>query len=253
MQVNLNAGAEIPTNAFDPTDPTSYSFTSPVTVYDQQGVTQNMSLYFVKSATNSWNVYSTTAPATDGTTTTTTTTPQNLGAMTFNADGSLAEGSGTFTGLVTDAAGDTASLDLTGSTESGIFSYTSKTTQNGYTSGSLNSFSFDSAGNIVGSYSNGEPNVMLGQVTLANFVAPTGLRDLGNNTWASTAASGLATIGVAGTGSYGPIQGSALEGSNVDQQVQLVALLSAQRTYQANAQTIQVMNQIAQTTISMGG
>ena len=254
MAVNLSASATIPTGTFVPTDSTTYNFSAPVTAYDKQGVQQNISLYYVQTAANNWNVYSTTKPVTDSTTTTTTTTTvQNLGAITFNTDGTLATGSGKFTGLITDAAGDTASLDLTGSTLSGSSSYTSKTTQNGFTSGSVNSFSFDSAGNILANYSNGESNVILGQVALANFTAPTGLRDLGNNAWASSAASGPANIGVPGIGGTGTIQGSALEGSNVDQQVQLVALLSAQRTYQANAQTIQVMNQIAQTTISMGG
>jgi flagellar hook protein FlgE len=46
--------------------------------------------------------------------------------------------------------------------------------------------------------------------------------------------------------------GSSLESSNVDQTTQLVNLLAAQRAYQANAQTITVMNQALGSAIQMG-
>jgi len=260
LKANFQANATAPATAtFDPADSTSYNFKSPYAVYDSLGVKQNLNLYFVWTAANTWSAYATTEPATQTSTTgvagtTTTLVPQSVGTLTFGEDGKLADGAGQFEGITIDALGGVATLDMTGSTQQGSeVTYQVASTQNGYTSGALINYSFDQYGNIIGNYTSGEPDVILGQLAIANFTAPTGLLDLGNNTWAATAASGDPIVGTAGAGGYGKLIGSALEGSNADQQVLLVSLLAAQRTYQANAQVIQVENQIAQSTLAMVG
>jgi flagellar hook protein FlgE len=245
-----------PATDFDPADSTSYNFKTPYVAYDSQGVKQNLNLYFSWSAANTWDVYATNEQ--DSQTSTTEPIPelqtQVVGTLTFGEDGTLADGAGQFEGIIVGGLGGVATLDMTGSTQQGSnLSYQIASTQNGYTSGALIDYSFDEFGNIIGNYSNGEPNLILGQLAIANFTAPTGLMDLGNNTWAATAASGQAIVGSAGAGGYGKLLGSSLEGSNADQQVLLVSLLAAQRTYQANAQVIQVENQIAQSTLAMVG
>ncbi|MEI6836795.1 MAG: flagellar hook protein FlgE [Alcaligenaceae bacterium] len=260
LKANFQANATAPATAtFDPADSTSYNFKSPYVVYDSLGVKQSLNLYFVWTAANTWSAYATTEPATQTSTTgvtgtTTTLVPQSVGTLTFGEDGTLADGAGQFEGITVDALGGVATLDMTGSTQQGTeLTYQVTSTQNGYTSGALINYSFDQYGNIIGNYTSGEPNVILGQLAIANFTAPTGLLDLGNNTWAATAASGDPIVGTAGAGGYGKLLGSALESSNADQQVLLVSLLAAQRTYQANAQVIQVENQIAQSTLAMVG
>jgi len=257
LRANFQADVIVPpTDEFDPTDSSSYNFRAPYAAYDSQGIKQNLNLYFVWSATNTWEVYATTEQDIQ----TSTTEPpaaletQFVGTLTFGEDGTLAEGAGQFEGIIVDALGGVATLDMTGSTQQGSnLSSQIAATQNGYTSGALIDYSFDEFGNIIGNYSNGEPNLILGQLAIANFTAPTGLMDLGNNTWAATAASGQAIVGLAGAGGFGKLRGSSLEASNADQQVLLVSLLAAQRTYQANAQVIQVENQIAQSTLAMVG
>jgi flagellar hook protein FlgE len=260
LKANFQANATAPaTTEFDPADSTSYNFKAPYAAYDALGVKQNVNLYYVWSAANTWDVYATTEPesstSTTGTDETTTElVAQTVGTLTFGEDGTLADGAGQFEGITIDELGGVATLDMTGSTQQGTeLTYQVAATQNGYTSGALINYSFDEFGNIIGNYTSGEPNVILGQLAIANFTAPTGLLDLGNNTWAATAASGDPIVGSAGSGGYGKLIGSALEGSNADQQVLLVGLLAAQRTYQANAQVIQVQNQIAQSTLAMVG
>jgi len=257
LKANFQANViEPPTAEFDPADSTTYNFKTPYAAYDSQGVKQNLNLYFAWSAANTWDVYATSEQdnQTEITEPPAALQTQVVGTLTFAEDGTLADGSGQFEGIIVGTLGGVATLDMTGSTQQGSnVSYQIASTQNGYTSGALIDYSFDENGNIIGNYSNEEPNVILGQLAIANFTAPTGLLDLGNNTWSATAASGQATIGSAGAGGFGRLIGSALEGSNADQQVLLVSLLAAQRTYQANAQVIQVENQIAQSTLAMVG
>lgn len=123
-------------------------------------------------------------------------------------------------------------------------------TQDGYTSGRLNGFSTSSDGNIQGRYSNGQTQI-LGRVSLANFINPQGLQPTGNNEWVETAASGGPLVGAPGTGSLGVIQSSAVEESNVDMTAELVNMITAQRVYQANAQTIKAQDSILQTIVNL--
>ena len=66
-----------------------------------------------------------------------------------------------------------------------------------------------------------------------------GLRKIGDTQWQQTSFSGDAIAMEANTGSAGSIKGSNLELSNVDLTSELVELITAQRNYQANAQSLQ--------------
>jgi len=123
-------------------------------------------------------------------------------------------------------------------------------TQDGYTSGRLNSVSTSADGTILGRYSNGQSRAM-GQILLANFTSPQGLQPIGNNEWVETSVSGGPLVGVPGSSSLGLLQSSATEDSNVDLTAELVNMITAQRVYQANAQTIKAQDQILQTIVSL--
>ena len=91
----------------------------------------------------------------------------------------------------------------------------------------------------------------LGQIVLASFANPQGLRSIGDNQWQETADSGQAVLGVALTGSLGSLQSAAVEDSNVDLTAELVNMMTAQRVYQANAQTIKTQDQTLQTLVNL--
>ena len=99
-------------------------------------------------------------------------------------------------------------------------------------------------------YTNGQSSA-LGKVALASFSNTQGLRQLGDTTWAETFESGVSVLGEPGTGSLGLIQSGALEKSNVDIATSLVALITAQRNFQANAQVIGTADTITQTVINI--
>ena len=54
-----------------------------------------------------------------------------------------------------------------------------------------------------------------------------------------------------GHGNLGVLQSGALEESNVDLTSELVNMITAQRVYQANAQTIKTQDQILQTLVNV--
>ena len=141
-------------------------------------------------------------------------------------------------------------LNFAGSTQYGIDTSEKKTTQDGYTAGHLQRFSAGADGIILGQYSNGQTKP-LGQVVLANFTNPNGLEPLGNNAWAESTNSGTPLVGTPGTGAFGGLQSSATEASNVDMTAELVNMITAQRVYQANAQTIKTQDSVLQTLVSL--
>jgi flagellar hook protein FlgE len=104
-------------------------------------------------------------------------------------------------------------------------------------------------GSIVANYTNGETQT-LGTLALANFNNLQGLKPVGGNAWAQTAESGQPILGQPGSNGLASIKGQAVEESNVDMSQELVNMIIAQRTYQANAQTIKTQDQVMQTLIS---
>ena len=127
-----------------------------------------------------------------------------------------------------------------------------ETTTAGTDIGYLNSMAIDEEGNIIGSYSDGS-TATLAQIGVAMIPSNTGLKQIGNDIWMETDKSGVPVIAAANTLGRGTIVGSALEGSNVNQTTDMVALLAAQQAYQASAQVVKIENQIYQTLIGMNG
>lgn len=105
-------------------------------------------------------------------------------------------------------------------------------------------------GRVTASYADGT-FLEVGTVSLASFFSPTGLKQVGSSNWEATGVSGTATYGQAGQGQYGQVLSGALERSNVDIAEELVGLITAQRSFQANAKAIDTATQISQTVINM--
>jgi flagellar hook protein FlgE len=148
------------------------------------------------------------------------------------------------------AAAQTINFDFATTSQYGGNFGVNSLTQDGFASGRLSSFSTSPDGTILGRYTNGQSRA-LGQMVLANFTNPQGLQPLGNNSWAETSASGGPLVGAPGTSSLGVLQASAVEDSNVDLTAELVNMITAQRVYQANAQTIKTQDQVLQTLVNL--
>ncbi|HEU4852627.1 MAG TPA: flagellar hook protein FlgE [Telluria sp.] len=150
----------------------------------------------------------------------------------------------------TGAQAVTLEMNFAGSTQFGSATSVNRITQNGYTAGQLTRFSAGNDGVLLGQYSNGQ-SFALGQLVLANFSNPNGLSPLGNNGWAETSTSGVPLLGTPNSGSLGVLQSSAVENSNVDLTAELVSMITAQRVYQANAQTIKTQDSVLQTLVNL--
>lgn len=247
--VNLDSrNTALPAASFNPADPTTYHNSTAITVFDSLGNAHTVQNFFVKTAPGAWSVFTTA----DGTPTTALPTP--TATMTFTGTGvtpTIVPATPTVNFVPTTGASAVAlNMDYSGSTQFGSNFSINSLSQDGYTSGRLASFNTGKDGTIVGRYTNGQSKT-LGQVVLANFVNPNGLQSLGGNAWVESADSGVPLVGTPNTGSMGVLQSSAVEDSNVDLTAELVNMITAQRVYQANAQTIKTQDQVLQTLVNL--
>ncbi|MFZ6658178.1 flagellar hook protein FlgE [Undibacterium sp. TJN19] len=260
--------------AFSPTDPTTYDSSTSLAVFDSLGNSHVVQSFFVKvdnlappgptaPATIEWDVFATVdgnlilGP---GATTNSITRIgfNNLGQLTVATPPFSATETKATTLVVPVTTGAVTPInttidikyDFTGTTQFGSDFSVSKNTQDGFASGKLSKFNTAKDGTIVGSYTNGKTAV-LAQVVLANFTNPNGLQSTGDNQWIETADSGNALIGPPNSGSLGTLTASATEDSNTDLTGELVNMITAQRIYQANAQTIKTQDQVLQTLVNL--
>ena len=123
------------------------------------------------------------------------------------------------------------------------FSVTQAPTDDGYATGILTSMNVDENGIIRCEFSNGQA-LQIAKVALADFTNQQGLTKIGDTQWKESNASGQAIAKEANSGSAGSIKGSNLEMSNVDLTSELVDLITAQRSYQANSQALQTQSTV---------
>ena len=144
----------------------------------------------------------------------------------------------------------TLTIDFTQSTQySSAFAVLSQS-QDGAPEGELMGLDIGVDGLVNATYSNGS-QVSLGKIVLANFSSPTGLRQIGDASYLSSATSGTAKIGEAGSAGFGSIRAGATERSNVDLTQELVDLITAQRNFQANAKAIETSSTMTQAIVNI--
>ena len=144
----------------------------------------------------------------------------------------------------------TMSIDFTQSTQySSAFAVLSQS-QDGAPEGELMGLNIGVDGLVNATYSNGS-QVSLGKIVLANFSSPSGLRQVGDASYLSSATSGIAKIGEAGSAGFGSIRAGATERANVDLTQELVDLITAQRNFQANAKAIETSSTMTSAIINI--
>lgn len=243
-EFNLDARAPIAATAVPPTPLSTYG--TSVIAYDPQGLEIPVGLAFQKTANNQWNVY-TSVNGSDPAASTPFT-------INFLPDGRL-DPATTIPPLTLVSPNDPAvtfpvDLSFGNATQFGIDFAVTNLTQDGYRPGELTSLKIDESGVITASYSNGQTRAA-GQIALVNFRNVQGLQPTGNGNWEANYATGEPVHGAPGEGKFGNLRSGALEDSNIDITAELVAMMSAQRAYQANAQTIKTQDQVLSTMLNM--
>jgi flagellar hook protein FlgE len=261
MELNLDAraGVTLPGAGapIDFADPSTYNNATSQTVYDVRGEGVTLTYYYQKAAADTWNVYiaaNGTPIATAGgnpAASTTITFPPNGGAPTapvgtvaINVP-AVANAAGAFSQPIAGIA-----LDVSAATQYGSAFGVTDLSQDGYAPGQLIGAQIEDNGIVMARYSNGQTRPA-GQIELASFRNPQGLQPLGGNAWGRSFASGDPLVGVPGDANFGVLQAGAVEESNVDLTAELVDMITAQRVYQANAQTIKTQDQILQTIVNL--
>lgn len=254
--LNLDATESPPSvSPFSYTNPDTYNHSTSLTVYDSLGNPHTYALYFVKTSTpNTWNVHATVTNPNG--TTVDVTTGLSATTLVFNTSGALTTTMPLTQTITAAQYGGGVNpgnfpVDFTGTTQYGGAFSVNTLRQDGYSLGKLAGFTIGDDGVITGRYTNGQSR-SLGQVVLASFSNPQGLQAMGNNQWVETSSSGPELIGVPGSdGQHGVLQSAAVEDSNVDLTAELVNMITAQRVYQANAQTIRTQDQVLQTLVNL--
>lgn len=288
VAANLYSGASATT--FSLSDPTGTShFSSSITVYDSLGTSHLLTLYFTKTAANTWsynivansseittanyhsaNINSTLGIVRVGSGTLTFTTGGALdteSVVTRYDDGTAAGTAGATVGqLQVDFSGATqdqlitfnfgtsvttnGGTGLDGTTQFGSSSALVSQSQDGYAAGSLQAFLVDTTGTISGRFSNGQIRT-LAQVALARFPDPLGLVRVGKNLYSESASSGQPLIGAPDSAGMGRVMSNSLELSNVDLGESFIDMISAQRGFQANSRVITTADEILQELVNL--
>ncbi|AXE32199.1 flagellar hook protein FlgE [Chromobacterium phragmitis] len=254
MPVQLNSSSKTPTVApiNNPANPNSYNWPNSQIVYDSLGNSHQMTFYYSltnSAATgNTWTVNA----YVDGNA---ATSPANF-TLNFDTSGNLTGFTPvpiTFTTAPLNGAAipQTVTLDYTNSTQIAQTSAAlNPVIQDGSAPGTLQGINISADGLIQASFSNSQTK-SIGRVALANFVNPQGLQDVGGNLWVQTGNSGAYTINRPGAGNTGTLSSGQVEDSNVNLTNELVSMITAQRYYQANAQTIKTQDTLVQTLLNI--
>ena len=291
IRMNLPAGDVPPANTvFDPTDPLTFNNSTSVTIFDSLGDDHIMTYYFVKANANEWNVFTAVddqmVNIVDDTTSTQNPAadplavppipdydqPEGAGVrgavLAFNPSGDfIAQRPGTIqteqlnTTILSNGSDPEQqliidfNLDINGPNPNEPTQFASNfevtaLKQNGLAVGRLTGIDIGNDGLVKATYSNGtsEP---LARIALVNFANEQGLTQIGGTNWKESIVSGEALAGEGGSGTFGTINSSALEQSNVNLTTELIDLISAQRNFQANSRALEVDNQLNQTILQI--
>ena len=238
------------------------TFTSPITTFNSVGTQVTLSIQFTKVAnTNQWTYAVSTSEG--------TVTSGASGSVTFDNSGQLSLVGGaavadqsivvdfssastpadtqTLTWDLLNAAGTATNGKLTGFAAE---SNNNSLVQDGFTTGTLTGLTVSDKGVIAGLFNNGQRDDLF-QVTLADFLSPSGLTRQGSNLFTQSAESGQEVLGLARSGVFGAIVGQSLELSNVDLAEQFITMIQTQQAYQASARIITTIDDLLTESVNL--
>jgi flagellar hook protein FlgE len=260
---NLNADREVHVGAYTVNDMADGTvephFSRNIQVYDSLGRPQTLTMGFLKTAANEWQVE---IYAADPAMVTAGAVALGSGTLTFDGDGSLAGNTLGGTAVAIDWAATTGANDSsitfdfgTAGETNGLTQFASPTSvafvlQNGAEVGELNGVRINELGYVIASFTNGEER-RLYQLPLATFANPAGLDPRSGNVFAQTERSGEFNLRVAGRGGAGLLAPSALEAANVDLADEFTKMIVTQRAYSANSRVITTTNNMLEELIQI--
>ena len=251
IDFTLPSTAPVPSvTPFDPANASSYNHQQVTTLYDAGGNAVSASLFFVRQPDVDGRPQWQMNVVADGQTA--TATPVTLD---FGADGNLTSPLGAIQlDAITPTSGAAPfapQLQIGNATSLATGSFTVRNlTQDGVGIARFADMAIALDGTVSASFSDGSSRV-LGRLLVADFTNPAGLKQLGDTRWQASADSGDPLAGIAGVSGFGDIRSGLLERSNVELTEELVALIAAQRNFQANAKAIDAANQLSQTVINL--
>lgn len=234
----LDTGFEEGTLVVDSVEPETHASTT--RIYDSLGNARNVTITYEKISDNTW---------------TWTASGQGIGGngeIYFTNQGevnSITNNTISVLGL-NGAASQSIEIDLNSISQYAGESSVASIDQDGYAQGSLESFSIDARGIIVGRFSNGM-NRDLAQLAIANFNNASGLTSMGDSTYAESNNSGVAQIGIAGLNGRGDVATGTLEMSNVDISSEFANMIIYQRGFQANSKMITTGDEMLTTLVNL--
>jgi flagellar hook protein FlgE len=260
MVANLDASSPIIEADFDPDDASTYTFSASQVIYDSsdgEDASHTLTTYFVKTDENIWDVH---VRVDDGEATA-------AGQLEFDTDGEMLSGAEQSVTVTVPIAGDgedvpdstlsqAIAMDFTGTTQYGSDSASLSQSQDGYNGGDLQTVTLGRSGIVYGNFSN-QRQQAVGQVGLASFESPWGLRQTGGGLFVASDESGEATVVKPGTEwssgnpSVGDVRSGALELSNVEVTNNFVDMISTQFGFQANSKAIMAADEVLQQAINL--
>ena len=238
------------------------TFTSPITTFNSVGTQVTLSIQFTKVAnTNQWTYAISTSEG--------VVTSGGSGSVTFDTSGQLSLVGGAavadqsivvdYSSASTPADTQTLTWDLLNAAGTGTNgkltgfaaeSNNNSLVQDGFTTGTLVGLTVNDKGVIGGLFNNGQTDDLF-QVTLADFLAPSGLNREGANLFSQSEESGQEVLGLARTGGFGAIVGQSLELSNVDLAEQFITMIQTQQAYQASARIITTIDDLLTESVNL--
>lgn len=282
IRFNLDARDKPAVNSnFDPLDSTTYNSSSTVVLYDELGRKHNLNLYWTRvdgnpadavDVGNQWQVRAQLDGVPVDLAMKDPVTGQVIDPASFADNQSL---NFTPVGALVDstaAAPNTAlfevdlsnwiatngrfsesgrvDLDMRNSTQFGAGFVVQDIAQDGYEAANFTGFKIEESGRVVLNYSNGETKDA-GVVSLFRFRNPDGLVQVGENKWQATPEAGAELTSLSEDSAFANIIQGSLEESNVDLTEELVKLITFQRSYQANSQSIKTQDALLQTATNL--
>lgn len=286
IRFNLDAREDAaPASTFDAANPSSYNSSTSMVVYDDLGRQHSLKVYMKRlnladenavknpgtplaagvdgsKPSNTWSVYG----LLDGVqvqvsqqTASGYSTAQDAAQIVFGADGKLQAPD--LSKLQFDlsnyanskdkfSATNKLDVDFKSSTQYGAGFVVQDLAQNGYESANFSGFDIDNAGLLSYQYTNGQ-RVPAGMISVYKFNNPNGLQPVGDNKWEATHKAGNELSFLSGESAFASVKQGFLEESNVDLTEELVNLISFQRSYQANSQSIKTEDALIQTATSI--